>query len=113
MGLKNKKSITAKEIMSLLEKHSDTLRDYKVKRIGLFGSHVRGKQKKTSDIDLIVEFDHSEFDSNYTGYFDNYEGLLSFLRKMLNRKIDLLTNDMISPHIKPYVLKEVEYIETS
>ncbi|PUA31533.1 MAG: hypothetical protein B9J98_06015 [Candidatus Terraquivivens tikiterensis] len=29
---------------------------YKVKRIGVFGSFVRGEQKKKSDIDLLVEF---------------------------------------------------------
>jgi predicted nucleotidyltransferase len=35
---KNKKELTDKKIMSLLKKHGDVLKKYKVKRIGLFGS---------------------------------------------------------------------------
>jgi predicted nucleotidyltransferase len=29
---------------------------YKVKEIGVFGSYVRGEQKKQSDLDILVEF---------------------------------------------------------
>jgi hypothetical protein len=29
---------------------------YKVKTIGVFGSYVRGEQKKKSDVDVLVEF---------------------------------------------------------
>lgn len=99
--------------MSKLREHSDILKKHKVKKIGLFGSYVRKEQKKRSDIDLLVEFEDDAFDTNYTGYFDNYEKLLFSLRKILGRKIDLLTDEMISPYIKQYILKEVEYIETS
>jgi len=35
------------EIISLLEKHTNVLRKFKVRRIGLFGSFARGEQKKT------------------------------------------------------------------
>ena len=37
-----RKELTDKEIMSQLKKHKDLLKKYKVKRIGLFGSYVRG-----------------------------------------------------------------------
>ena len=30
-------------------------REWKVKEIGIFGSYIRGKQKKQSDIDLSVK----------------------------------------------------------
>ncbi|MFQ5456106.1 MAG: nucleotidyltransferase family protein [Nitrospirota bacterium] len=108
-----KKYLTEEKIISLLEKNREILRKYKVKKIGLFGSYVKGKPKKKSDIDLLVEFEIAAFDSNYTGYFDNYEKLSFFLRKILGRRIDLLTIDMISPYIKPYISKEIEYLETS
>ena len=32
---------------------------YSVKSIGVFGSYARGQQKKTSDVDILVEFDES------------------------------------------------------
>ncbi len=109
--MRNKKKISnSKDIMQSLESHKDILKKYKIKKIGLFGSFVRGQQKKKSDIDLLVEFEKNMFDSEFNGYFDNYVGLQSALEKILHRKIDLLTPDMISPYIKPYIIKEVRYV---
>ena len=46
-----------KQIQSILSKHKEELRrKYNVKEIGVFGSYVRGEQKKSSDIDILVEF---------------------------------------------------------
>ena len=49
--------------MSLLKEHRDILKKYRVKRIGLFGSYVRGEQKRYSDIDFLVEFEKPTFDN--------------------------------------------------
>jgi predicted nucleotidyltransferase len=46
----------------LLKEHKALLKKFKVKRIGLFGSYVRGEQKKDSDIDFLVEFEELNFD---------------------------------------------------
>lgn len=97
--------------MDILKKHKNTLRKYKVKRLGLFGSYVRGVQKEDSDIDIFVEFDLTVFGSNYSGYFDNYVRLLSSLKRILGRNIDIVTAEMISPYIKLYILKDVRYLE--
>ena len=38
--------------------HKDDLKEkFKVKTIGVFGSYVRGEQKKKSDVDVLVEFE--------------------------------------------------------
>jgi predicted nucleotidyltransferase len=58
-----RKELTDKEIMSLLKKHKDLLKKYMVRRIGLFGSYVRGEQKRGSDIDFLVEFEEPNFDN--------------------------------------------------
>ena len=105
--------LSEKKIMQILHEHVNLLRKYRVKKIGLFGSYVRGEQKLTSDIDLLVEFDPSAFDENFSGYYDNYLGLLSTLGKILNAKVDLITNDMISPYIKPLMSHEIRYLETA
>ena len=57
------------------------------------------------------EFEDKAFDKNFTGYSENYDDLSLSLRKLLGRKVDLVSDEMISPYIKPYVLKEVKYIE--
>jgi predicted nucleotidyltransferase len=50
---------TIEEIKRILKEHKEELRDrFKVKEIGVFGSYVRGEQKrKGSDIDILVEFE--------------------------------------------------------
>lgn len=106
------KALTEKEIINILKGHSDVLRKYKIKKIGLFGSYVRGEQRKGSDIDFLVEFDLSAFDSNFTGYFDNFMDLSFYLEDLLGAKVDLIDKDSLSPYIKPYIVEEVEYIET-
>ena len=114
MRTKNKRNLTDKEIIRLLREHNDVLRKHRVKKIGLFGSYIRGGQKRRSDIDFLVEFDMSTFDMDFTGYFDNFMDLQFALKKMLGRKIDLLTEGSISPYIKPYIISVLflgRYIE--
>lgn len=86
-----KRALTSKEILDILREHQDTLRKYKVKKIGLFGSYIKGEQKRKSDIDLLVEFDMTAFDENFRGLFDNFMDLSSYLEKLFGKKVDILT----------------------
>jgi len=101
--IKTRKELTDKEIISLLKKHKDLLKKYKVKRIGLFGSYVRGEQKRYSDIDFLVEFKEANF--------DNFMGLIFGLETIFGKKVELITNGSLSPYIEPYVEKEVKWYE--
>ena len=49
--------MTNDKIKKFLKKHEAELKEkYGVKEIGIFGSYIRGKQKKNSDVDILVEF---------------------------------------------------------
>jgi predicted nucleotidyltransferase len=98
-----RKDLNYKEIMSLLKKHQDILKKYKVKRIGLFGSYVRREQKRRSDIDFLVEFKEPTF--------DNFMDLVLDLEGLFGKKVELITNGSLSPYIEPYVEKEVRWYE--
>lgn len=89
------KMLTKEEIIKKLKENSEVLKKYGVKRIGLFGSYVHGTQNPGSDIDLVVEFDLSIFGENFKGLYDAYLGLSSFIEKLFNRKVDILTPDSI------------------
>lgn len=102
--IKTKEELTDKKIMALLRKRNDILKKYKVKRIGLFGSYVRGEQKRYSDIDFLVEFEEPTF--------DNFMDLVFTLEDLFNKKVELITNGNLSPYIEPYVEKEVRWYET-
>jgi len=95
------------EIKNALEIMSryDLKKKYGVKRIGFFGSFVRSKQKETSDIDVLVEFEKG------AKTFDNYMNLKFFLEDVFGRKVDLVIIDALKPDIKDRILKEVKYAE--
>ena len=92
------------EIIGILSKHKPNLcADYEIKEIGIFGSFVRGDQKKGSDIDILVEF-------------SEIPGLLRFieienhLRRILKKKVDLVRKGAIRPELKEKIISEVLYI---
>jgi predicted nucleotidyltransferase len=91
MSLKNKKFLTTEQIINLLKTNKDVLEKYKVKGIGLFGSYVKGEQKKKSDIDLVVEFDLPAFGKDFEGLFDVFMDLSSYLEDLFGKKVDILT----------------------
>ena len=46
-----------KDLKRILIEHKNELKeDYGISEIGLFGSYVAGKQKESSDVDILVEF---------------------------------------------------------
>lgn len=75
-----------------------------VKRLGLFGSFVHEGQNPDSDVDILVEFQSDQ------KTFDSFMRLSFLLEDLLNRRVDLVTREALSPHIGPHILKEVEYV---
>lgn len=91
------------DILKLVRKNEDEIKKYGVKRIGIFGSFVKLRSRKTSDIDVLVEFKPGE------KTFDHYMDLKFFLQKLLKREVDLVVKDALKAKIKPYITKEVIY----
>ncbi len=94
---------TKQDILNALHKNQPHLKAFAVKRIGVFGSFVRGQQRPESDIDLLVEFEPERKS------FDVFMGLSFFLEDVLQRRVELVTIESLSPYIGPHILKEVEY----
>jgi uncharacterized protein len=76
---------------------------YGVQRLGLFGSYVRGKQKKNSDIDILVTFNR---DIDLFEFLD----LRKYLESQLQAKVDLVMETALKPAIGKRILSEVEYV---
>jgi len=90
------------QVTSLLASEQNKLRElYGVRRIGLFGSCLRGDARTDSDVDILVEFERKTF--------DNYMGLKFFLEDRLGRRVDLVIADSIKPRLRESILQEVEY----
>ncbi len=74
------------------------LKHYGIKKAGIFGSYARGDQKKSSDVDILVE------PKKGMGY--EFFGLAMELEEKLGKKVDLISYNSISPYLKEYILKD-------
>lgn len=75
------------------------LRKYRIKKASLFGSYVRGEERKRSDIDILVE------PPEHMSLLD-LAGLQIDLEKKIKKKFDVLTYNSIHPLLKNYVMKD-------
>jgi len=92
-----------KEIENIVAKLKDSMlilrAKYNVKNLEIFGSYVRGEQKKRSDLDILVEFDE-------TIDLFKYIELENYIGEMLGIKVDLVMKDTLKPRIKDRILNE-------
>ena len=88
--------------VTLLRQHLPMLRErYGVHSLGVFGSHVRGEQQRSSDLDLLVEFD----DRPLT--LLQFIALEHYLSDLLEVKVDLVERNALKPTIGRHILDEV------
>lgn len=87
------------KIIEIQKKIIPTLKKYNITKAGIFGSYVRGEQKKNSDIDILVELD-----SHWSLY--DVIGIKLELEKKLKKKVDLVEYETIRPELKEIILNE-------
>jgi hypothetical protein len=78
-----------------------------VSRLALFGSFSRDAQRSDSDVDLLVEF------ASGRKTFDNFLAVCELLEDSLQRRVEVLTPESLSPHIGPHILQEAEDVFTA
>ena len=93
--------MTYKEIKRIpLEVKEKLSRKFSVRRIGVFGSYVRGDQTPRSDVDIDRE----------GKTLNNYMDLKFYLENLFGMKVDLILESTLRKNMKEYILKEVEYV---
>ncbi len=92
------------DVIERISGSGEQLHKYGVARIGLFGSFRRDQAGEDSDVDLLVDFE--------TGgkSFDNFIDACFYLEEVLGRKVELITEESLSPYLKDQILEEVEYV---
>ena|SRR3990167_7209515 len=92
------------KIKNVLRRNKQALKkQFKVKALGVFGSYVRGEQRKNSDVDILVEFNQTP------GLFD-YVRIENSLSRLLKKRVDLVMKGSLKPTIGRYIMREVVYI---
>ncbi len=87
-----------------IQKIQSYLRSQPVKKAYLFGSHARGAANTDSDIDILVELDHSK----PVGL--HFIRMQLELESLLHAKVDLLSDRGISKYIRPYIESDKKLI---
>ncbi|KKD39676.1 MAG: nucleotidyltransferase family protein [Limnoraphis robusta] len=70
--------------------------------VRVFGSVARGEEKETSDIDFLIDYDLEKTTPWFPG------GLLMDLQDLLGCRVDIVTEQGLSPLIKERVLSEAK-----
>ena len=92
------------EIKEILKVQKPNLREkYKTKEIGIFGSYIRGEQSKSSDIDMLVDYEE------VPSLFELVE-LQDYLGDLLKVKVDLVMKSGLKTRIGRRILQEVVLI---
>ncbi len=105
--MKNSTCKTKQNIINLLRENGDNLKRFGIKKVGIFGSFVRNEQTIDSDVDLLATFEKE------LKTFDNFMNAAFFLEDIFKIPVELVTEESISPYLKPHIMKEVEYVNIS
>ena len=82
---------------------SNYLKDKPVRKAYLFGSHARGEQDTMSDFDLLVELEE------HVGLYQ-FVAIQLGLESLLGKKVDLVSENGLSPRLRPYVDQDKKLI---
>ena len=97
-----KRSSTTKRELSITQLRPIVLRvarEYGVSNVRIFGSFARGEQRKTSDVDLLVDLPEA------MSLLD-LSGLKLDLEDALKRKVDVIPARSIKPALRDGILAE-------
>lgn len=93
---------TREELLHRLAGKRSAVRALGVRRLALFGSFARNEGHAASDVDILVEF----LPGRKT--FDNFVAVASLLEDALQRRVELVTPEALSPYIGPRILAEAQ-----
>ena len=79
-----------KEAKRILSEHKKDLFQRGVRALSIFGSIARDEGSKTSDIDILIDFDSKK------GLF-LFVRLKKYLEQLLNCEVDLVTKSALHP----------------
>ncbi len=89
--------------LAVIQAHVTEFTALGARRIGVFGSFVRGEARGDSDVDVYVEFD----DQRRT--YDNFFALHELLERLMGRRVDLVTDKALDDGKARLILPTVRY----
>ena len=87
----------------LVEQKSLLQNKYRISRLGIFGSYIRGEQRSESDVDVLIDYDKAP------SLIELIE-IENMLSDLLGLKVDLVTSKGLKPQLRRHILDEVVYL---
>lgn len=94
--------LTREHALEVLAGCESAIRSLGVIRLALFGSVARNEAGPDSDVDILVQF------APGTKTYDRFLQLSELLEQRLDRPVELVTTDSLSPFIGPRILAEAQ-----
>ncbi|MFQ6045849.1 MAG: nucleotidyltransferase family protein [Gemmatimonadales bacterium] len=94
--------LTRAEAVRRLQEAEPEIRALGVERLALFGSVLRDQARPDSDVDVLVAFAAGRKS------FDHLLSLSELLEECLDRRVEVVTVEALSPFIGPRILAEAE-----
>ena len=91
-------------IAPLLKKKQFLYDNFGVVRMGIFGSFVQGRQKDSSDIDMVVEVEKEKKNLH------NFLQLKRLLEEEFGRSVDLGFENALKPVVKEKIKGKIVYV---
>ncbi|MEK9175241.1 MAG: nucleotidyltransferase family protein [Patescibacteria group bacterium] len=92
--------ITVEEVR---KKAAPVFEQYGIEYAGIFGSLARNQGNDTSDVDVLVRL------GSPMGLF-LYMRFIHELENILNKKVDVVTEQSLNKFVKPYVMEDLKTI---
>ena len=88
------------EVLALLREHKPVMAErFGVLELALFGSTIRDEARPDGDVDILVSFDRP---ADPACYF----GVQFYIKDLLGRPVDLVTDNALRAELRPYVEAE-------
>jgi len=98
--------LTREDILKYLEENKTAFfADFKLVKLGLFGSFAQGEATDDSDIDILVEFQ-----PDTENLLDKKNRIKRKLQHQFNREIDICREKYIKPYFKARILNAAIYV---
>ena len=87
------------EVLDVLRQHVAEIKAHGVARLAVFGSCVRGEERRDSDVDILVDFEKP------VSIFEFLE-VKEYLENLLGKPVDLVMRRALKPQLRDRILAE-------
>lgn len=98
--------LTRNNILDYLKENKGYFeREFKVSKLGIFGSFARNEMNEKSDIDILIDFEKGT-----KNMFFNKEEIREIISNTFDRNVDVCYPDYLNKYFKNDILEDAIYV---